>query len=287
MPNDSKEIFVPILNRILRGTPPRRVHLINTRGKYTLGGTALDCPRLSLCLFGRGRYSVVPHDNRMQVELRPWEMIYIAPGCVMDPHLSTSYESLGIVFQKDFVRFLLARVSAGAKGQFLHQILHVYHAPQRLDHSATLICDALNYSRAYPPENIYARSLGFALLAGAREALLADHAQTPKSKAYFTWRAAQHYLEENLHHPISRKEIAAFLHLHPNHISRLFRQFTGRSFSDHVLESRLKRARNIMKDPRMNISEVAFACGFSSANYFIRVYRRHFNRSPGRDRDER
>ena len=41
---------------------------------------------------------------------------------------------------------------------------------------------------------------------------------------------------------LSRRDVAQFLNLHPNHISRLFAQFGGESFHHYVLQARLDRA---------------------------------------------
>jgi AraC-like DNA-binding protein len=64
-------------------------------------------------------------------------------------------------------------------------------------------------------------------------------------------------------------------------------QETGKTFSAHVLERRLDRARRLLRDPRLGylkISEIASAAGFSDLSYFNRSFRRHFAETPSQTR---
>jgi len=66
--------------------------------------------------------------------------------------------------------------------------------------------------------------------------------------------------------------------------SRLFTRFSKRSFNQYLMEVRLARSRELLKSSSSNINEIAYACGFSDPNYFIRCHRKFFGKPPGQAR---
>jgi AraC-like DNA-binding protein len=69
-----------------------------------------------------------------------------------------------------------------------------------------------------------------------------------------------------------------------DHLSRCFRKEMGMSLFDYLRQQRLGRARNLLQNPDLNISEIAWACGFNSLNYFVRSFRQTLGKSPGKYR---
>jgi AraC-like DNA-binding protein len=120
----------------------------------------------------------------------------------------------------------------------------------------------------------------------ARELLAGTPAADARSKARFTWQAACDFMLEHLHRPLSRKDVARHLGVHPNHLSRLFADCARETFSEFLQARRLERARLLLADPRLNIAQVAHLSGFGSANYFTRLFRAHTGRTPTRVRVE-
>jgi AraC-like DNA-binding protein len=130
----------------------------------------------------------------------------------------------------------------------------------------------------------YERNAFECLLIAVRDLLARPPETGAPGKARYTWEAACDFLVENLHRPVSRKDVARHLGVHPNHLSRLFAEFGSGTFSEFIQARRLDRARLLMADPRLNFAEVARLSGFSSANYFTRVFRAQTGRTPTRAR---
>ncbi len=89
---------------------------------------------------------------------------------------------------------------------------------------------------------------------------------------------AQHYLDADL----SAEAVAARLGLTPRYVHRLLED-TGQSFSEHVLELRLRVAQRLLVGPLRageKISDIAYRCGFSDLSYFNRTFRRRVGRTP-------
>lgn len=82
------------------------------------------------------------------------------------------------------------------------------------------------------------------------------------------------YLNEHLHLPVSREDVATVAHLNPNAFSRFFRQHTGLTFQEYLTERRIGRACELLMDISQSITDVAFDCGFSNSTSFTRAFRR-------------
>ena len=71
------------------------------------------------------------------------------------------------------------------------------------------------------------------------------------------------------------------LSITPRYIQRLLEE-TGATFSEHVLEHRLRKAWRLLADPNCHdkVATVAYDCGFIDLANFNRVFRRRFGETP-------
>lgn len=65
-----------------------------------------------------------------------------------------------------------------------------------------------------------------------------------------------------------------------DYLSRHFHEERKMTLSRWILQERVAMARELLSDPRYNIAEVGWACGFNSPSYFIHVFRQHTNLTP-------
>jgi AraC-like DNA-binding protein len=64
---------------------------------------------------------------------------------------------------------------------------------------------------------------------------------------------------------------------------QLLLEETGSTFSEHLLEQRLRRAWRLLSDPQrhdLKIASIAFECGFNDLGTFYRTFRRRFGETP-------
>jgi AraC-like DNA-binding protein/CheY-like chemotaxis protein len=80
---------------------------------------------------------------------------------------------------------------------------------------------------------------------------------------------AGHYME-----PISRSDMAALCHLSLSEFSRVFRREHEVTFEHFLLEFRIAKARDLLIESRLTITQVAHAVGFNDSSYFARAFRR-------------
>ena len=93
-------------------------------------------------------------------------------------------------------------------------------------------------------------------------------------------RAVEH-AEAHLERPLALAQLAAVACMSPYHFLRCFRDATGRTPAAWVRERRVARARALLRDPRLPLAQVAFACGFASQSHFGEVFRALTGATPG------
>ena len=87
-------------------------------------------------------------------------------------------------------------------------------------------------------------------------------------------------MEKNMEEALERDEIARRVGLSRRQLERLFRRYLNTSPARYYLKLRLNRARILLTQTSMPVTEVAFACGFTSASHFSKCYRDMFNKTP-------
>ena len=90
-------------------------------------------------------------------------------------------------------------------------------------------------------------------------------------------RLVTDYINDYLERELSLDELAAIAQLSPYHFSRAFKQSTGISPHQYVIQRRVERASKLLVQGKMSIAEVAQACGFTHQSHL----NRHFKRITG------
>jgi len=231
----------------------------------------MEQPRLLLCLEGGIDLERKGQGRRGAIRLAPQEGLFVAPGRWVRARARQSYVSMGVVLYPETTRFYLMRGRPSHDGHPGTPV-ETHIVPAGAGEEGCALARLL----AGPPPTAAERFFHNAfecLLLLARGLLEQPAASEAGGKARFTWQAACDFMLEHLHRPLSRKDVARHLGMHPNHLSRLFAKFGRETFGEYLLTRRLERARLLLEDPRLNIAEVARLSGFASASYFTRVFR--------------
>lgn len=93
-------------------------------------------------------------------------------------------------------------------------------------------------------------------------------------------------MEENLEDALSIPQICKRIRLSQRQLDRLFARFVRKSPVLYYRDIRLDRARGLVTQTDMRLSEIAVASGFSSQAHFSRAYRERFGLAPRTDRVE-
>ena len=88
------------------------------------------------------------------------------------------------------------------------------------------------------------------------------------------------YIAENCCSPLSLNSIAEQFYMNKCYLSRIFKEITGFTVNGYLHARRIQKARSLLIQNSMNISEVAEAAGYENLTYFERVFKKHTGMSP-------
>jgi AraC-like DNA-binding protein len=94
-------------------------------------------------------------------------------------------------------------------------------------------------------------------------------------------RRAKDLLAANLDGAIALAEIARECQLSIGHFSRAFRQSTGVAPHRWLMNRRVELAKDLLRDRKSSLSQIALRCGFADQSHFTRVFTRRAGVSPG------
>jgi AraC family transcriptional regulator len=88
------------------------------------------------------------------------------------------------------------------------------------------------------------------------------------------------HIEDNLESDLSLVEIAEVAGLSVSHLKTLFRQSTGVPVHQYVLRRRVERAKQLLHDDTLSITQIAFATGFAHQSHLARHMRKILGTTP-------
>ena len=101
-----------------------------------------------------------------------------------------------------------------------------------------------------------------------------ENAEPPvitKARAYI----AEHQTEE-----IKLGQVAKAVNMSSYYFCKMFKKVAGINFTDYVARVRIEKSKNLLLNPNLRISEIAFEVGFQSLTHFNRVFKKILGQSP-------
>jgi AraC family carnitine catabolism transcriptional activator len=97
-------------------------------------------------------------------------------------------------------------------------------------------------------------------------------------------RAAINLMEQHLETPLSIPGISKQLAVSQRQLNRLFKTYVNKSPVVYYRDIRLDRARCLVTQTDLKLTEIAIASGFASQTHFTRAYSHRFGLAPSKDR---
>lgn len=88
-------------------------------------------------------------------------------------------------------------------------------------------------------------------------------------------------IDSNYHKKITLQSIAKELNLSQIYLSTLYKTYAGITFSEQLLNVRMKHAERLLLDQNIPTSKVASLCGFCDENYFRKKFKQFFGVNVG------
>ena len=108
-----------------------------------------------------------------------------------------------------------------------------------------------------------------------------DILSLPASKKYSSHvEAALTYIAEYYADISSVKEIADYIHLNTDYLTRLFKKETGRNLNTYLMDYKLDIASYMLKTTQLQISEIALNVGVPNISYFSKKFKERYGMQP-------
>jgi AraC family transcriptional regulator len=91
---------------------------------------------------------------------------------------------------------------------------------------------------------------------------------------------AVEYIRDQLDTDLTVSGIAQAVYMSPYHFTRLFKESTGQSPYQYVVDARVRKAKELLTTGKFTISEVAYHVGFVDQSHLTRHFKRVFGLTP-------
>jgi AraC-like DNA-binding protein/ligand-binding sensor protein len=91
---------------------------------------------------------------------------------------------------------------------------------------------------------------------------------------------ARAYIHEHQTEELSLGQVAKAVNMSSYYFCKTFKKVVGINFTDYVARVRIEKSKNLLLNPNLRVSEIAFEVGFQSLTHFNRVFKKVLGQSP-------
>jgi YesN/AraC family two-component response regulator len=93
-------------------------------------------------------------------------------------------------------------------------------------------------------------------------------------------RRAKEFINEHQAEDLTLGQVAKSVNTSTFYFCKVFKKATGINFTDYLSRVRIEKSKNLLLNPNLRISEIAFEVGFQSLTHFNRVFKKVLGQSP-------
>lgn len=144
----------------------------------------------------------------------------------------------------------------------------------------TQLRDAYYHSRTLAPQQYTAMVKLLEIFAGHISTLANEIVVQEEEAESPMIRRARAYILANQADPIDLDKVAQAMHVSTFYFCKMFKKATGLTFTDYLSRVRVEKAKALLLNPHLRISEIAYDVGFQSLTHFNRMFRKIVGESP-------
>ena len=91
---------------------------------------------------------------------------------------------------------------------------------------------------------------------------------------------AKEYIQEHQTENLRLGHVAKACNTSTFYFCKMFKKITGINFTDYLSRVRIEKSKNLLLNPNLRVSEIAFEVGFQSLTHFNRVFKKILGQSP-------
>lgn len=91
---------------------------------------------------------------------------------------------------------------------------------------------------------------------------------------------AKFYIMEHMSDNLSVSDIASYLYVSPNYLSKLFKRTTGEGCNEYIIRKRIEKAKLLLQTTSIKTSKIAEMVGYKDTNYFSMAVKKNTGMSP-------
>jgi len=204
--------------------------------------------------------------------IAPWVEVYADPNGAK-PH----GKYLHIAVKRSFFDDIAANISRVRGEAFRFERIHGRFSEQVLDLIGQFQLEYMNFGGAYLQ---MVQSLATQIVFQLIRDLESSDDMHAKDLANPYISKAISFMLEHYGSSITIGDICNLIYLSPGHFKRVFKQHTGRTPHQYLMDIRLDRSRQLLEQTDYPIEDVAKECGFINAGHFAVAFKRRMNLSP-------
>ena len=94
------------------------------------------------------------------------------------------------------------------------------------------------------------------------------------------WEQILNYIDSNINKPIDFVALSKSNHYSYDRFRHLFAKRFGKSPYAYLTEQRIEHAKRLLKNSNLNITDIAFDCGFNSSSQFTNIFKKYIGATP-------
>jgi len=179
---------------------------------------------------------------------------------------------ISVTINKDYFINIASQISG--EGLSLSYIVNRY-SQQLLDIIGNFQRELMDYGDKYP---LMIDSLSNILVIQLIRDIITDKNMGSKNNGYIN--KAIEIMHNSYSHNISINDICNSIYLSPCHFKRIFKEYTGKTPYQYLLNIRLEKAKELLRLRECSVEEIARLCGFVNSGHFSTVFKRVVKLSP-------